>query len=83
VPATASWSPARLAAPRDEDDPATFRRLAAARALGYAGPYLRQPGHDLAALNKTEMLLWDGWGLAELAAGWATTSWPYSTGWRR
>ena len=61
--AGAAWQRCR----RDEDDPASFvvsPQLELPDTRGW--PYLRHNlVHDLAALNKTEMLLWDGWGLAE------------------
>ena len=61
--AGAAWQRCR----RDHDDPATFvvsPQLELPETRGW--PYLRHNlVHDLAALNKTEMLLWDGWGLAE------------------
>jgi hypothetical protein len=60
--AGAAWQRCR----RDEDDPASYivsPQLEVPETRGW--PYLRHNlVHDLAALNKTEMLLWDGWGLA-------------------
>ena len=59
----------RLAAlPARRGRPGHLRRLTASSSCPDARgwPYLRHNlVHDLAALNKTEMLLWDGWGLAE------------------
>lgn len=61
--AGAAWQRCR----RDEDDPATFivsPQLDLPATRGW--PYLRHNLlQDLAALNKSEMLLWDNWGLAE------------------
>jgi len=60
--AGAAWQRCR----RQEDDPATFvvsPQLELPNTRGW--PYLRHNLlQDLAALNKTEMLLWDEWGVA-------------------